>query len=195
MTRSKVATPHVLDGESWEKDLFGVSPEWQTSTDFCPPYASFRTSILQVMGAGRKGSSAGAWLYKYRPEKPKQGKSRDLWHEVRKHLPATPGTKYGLPEERVLLYLAIGFTSLDWWHGVDAFFHWQDKVVTLDASTRSKTRETRGKSRLKADFLLTPTSVEPRSISSLGQKIAVALQTGLVETENGSKSPIQMYHY
>ncbi|HEX7724647.1 MAG TPA: hypothetical protein VF438_02850 [Candidatus Paceibacterota bacterium] len=65
------------------------------------------------------------------PLSPPQHWARHMLDTVRHHLPKETN------RENLGLYLALG-TSLDWWHGVDAFFALELGVATLDVTTRRR---------------------------------------------------------
>jgi hypothetical protein len=70
------------------------------------------------------------------------------------------------------LYVAVSERSaLDWMHGVDAFFWWQDVYVTFDISLKPVEAKN-----LKADFLVNPEDFEPSRLDSLGKQIAWLLK-------------------
>ncbi len=193
--REKISRSRI-NGVSWEEELFGIRLSARQMTGF-PEYLDFRASMREIIIKGCYGQSAGIQDYQYDPKKPKPGTSRELWRDVLKHLPCTKGTKYGIPKERLFLYLAIGQTSLDVWHGVDAFFHWQTACVTIDASTVFKKKEVSGDMHLKADFVLMPQNTDSSdNLICLGAQIAALLMKRVLDPESHKRfrSVLPLYH-
>ena len=86
--------------------------------------------------------------------------NEELFELVRKRLPRRW-------RNFLRLYVSVG-SSFDWWHGIDAFFYVNDRIVTLDVTlNRSKG--------FKADFRVTKSEMDPekgRIAQGLAEKIA-----------------------
>ena len=158
--------PH---GREFERELFGVTG----SQDEVPTYLDFDSAMREVMTTPlvRSDGEAGE-VEKYEPQRPNWGKSHQLWSEVRGRLPRRCEGKRSEPPS---LYISIG-TSLDFHHGVDAFFFWKGVYLSLDASLIPKERVESGKGRLKADILVTPDDLTPTGLARLGENVAHQLK-------------------
>lgn len=82
----------------------------------------------------------------YNPAQPTGGLTPQMIEGVRQFLPRKQ-------RRHLRLYLALA-TSLDYWHGVDAFFYYHGAIVTLDVASYPKPEK-------KADFLITPAGLVP----------------------------------
>lgn len=69
----------------------------------------------------------------------------------------------------VALYTSIG-SPLDRFHGVDAFFHFRGRVVTIDVTANPH------KNSYKADVILSAEAIENGGLKQVASKIAALLQ-------------------
>ena len=155
-------------GSWWEDQVFGVSCNGELLE--LPPHLNFHESMQEVMWTPLERLGQDGQLETYDPMNPNWGKSGQLWFEVRRHLPLRVG---GMPSGPLFLHIACRTkrTSLDFYHGVDAFFFWEGVFVTIDVSLLEKAEP-------KADFLVTPREMEPERLGSFGNEIAQLLKEG-----------------
>ncbi len=153
-------------GSWWEDQVFGVSCNEKLLE--LPPHLNFYNSMQEVMWTPLERTRQNGHMERYDPMDPNWGKSGQLFFEVRRHLPLRVG---GMPSGPLFLHIACRMprTSLDFWHGVDAFFFWEGIHVTIDVSFF-------GKGELKANFLITPKEMEPERLGLLGNEIAQLLK-------------------
>ncbi len=177
----KPRNPNSL-GALWEGRFFGMSLEPPAGTPEGPPeHLGFRPSVKRVIAAGDKGIASEGW-YPYNPKKPKPGPSRDLWMAVKQNLP--PFIK-GVPFDPLFFYVAIG-SSLDVWHGRDAFFLWRGVLVAIDVSCLEKSKAGVREMYLKADRLFMPKHVGLASLCIISKSIA-----GLLKARDQSRAARQ----
>jgi hypothetical protein len=158
-------------GRAFEEEVFGVTEENIEFAVRYPRRIGIHASLQRVIQdnwtmyaeAVEKNSA-----YCHDPINPQMGKTHLLWVAVKDNLPRRINGHSALP---LNLYIAVGRNSLDWRHGIDAFFWWQGVYVTIDVSLRPKSEE-----ELKADFLVMPEDLEPEQLQNLGKKIAELLK-------------------
>lgn len=156
-------------GRAFEMEIFGITEDVERAFRR-PSRRDIDSSIQNIIEynlamyaeALERGSE-----YCHNPAKPEMGKTNLLWQAVKQYLPSRTERGNKTP---LNLYVAIGRTSLDWQHGVDAFFWWQGVYVTIDASLRMKQGP-----ELKADFVLNPKDLEPQNLSVWGKQVAELL--------------------
>lgn len=167
----------LLNGGALEYEIFGVGGAGDLADDEFPPYLSSNESIQKIVGGvlSRFKPNGKGEVEVYNPAYPIWGLTKELWRAVRRFLP-----RRLQGEVRPLcLYIAVGWTSLDIYHGIDAFFWWQGAKVTLDVSMIPKIRIPileKGESELKADILVLPEDMSPERLRLLGKKIATLLK-------------------
>ena len=158
-------------GRAFEKELFGVTEE----EDFIDPNLkpssrsyerSLKVIIDQVWAEYAEATCKG--LDAYDPTNPIVGKTPLIFRAVKKHLPRRVNGRSSFP---LNMFIAVGRTSLDWQHGVDAFFVWEGVIVTFDASTRVKDPV-----KLKADFLFLPSDLGREKLDKFGKNVADLLR-------------------
>lgn len=171
------------DGRQWEIDFFGLPETAELDYIFTPDYLDFRSSMKEVMRFGEARRDDDGWSYRYDPDNPHQSISRKLWREVRKNLP--PYDR-GRSKHPVQLYLALGCTSMDYHHGVDAFFIWRKRWVTFDISLIQKKRLHRSHRGLKAHFLITPEKIVQDRLALLGRDMAMFLKNKVEVSANSA---------
>ena len=156
-------------GREFELELFGVTG----NPDEIPTYQDFDSAMREVMTTPlmRPDRESGE-VERYEPTKPNWGKLYQLWLEVHRRLPRRCEGKMSGP---LSIYISIG-TSLDFHHGVDAFFFWKEVYLSLDASLIPKERGESGKGHLKADVLITPDDLTPMGLAYLAEDIAHQLR-------------------
>ncbi len=168
-------------GAELEIDFFGFTQEYDAPLDFIPPaYMNFYDSMQEIInrpliGIGEDGKIDPRYKT-YDPANPRWGKTPDLWNAVNKYLPRYPRRISGITTGPLRLFISVGRTSLDFYHGVDAFFLWREGYATLDVSLVPKHRKGEGKQHLKANFLLTKEHLSPEGMSDLGRDIACVLK-------------------
>ncbi len=151
-------------GEEFEQEVFGR--DHRLMMERIPLHESFAQAMESVVARhGRRHLDPIRWDCRKQATLP----ARRLYWYVSKWLPQRYRTS-------LRLFNAIG-TSLDYWHGIDAFFWWRDgrprkrrsepmdRIATLDLATYQKAS-------FKADFLVTPEIIYSDQIRSLGWKIA-----------------------
>jgi len=165
---------HIQSGFDHEKRLFGHSTEEETGTLFPYKYP-FKESVKRVMETPIITETEDGSIEYYNPADPNErwGMAGQVLSAVKKHLPRRVRGKRVGP---IFLYPSLG-TGLDTFYGVDAFFYWNNMVVTVDASTRFKSKDPAdialGLRRLKADFLLLPEDIQDKkSIDGFGNRVA-----------------------
>lgn len=159
-------------GAEFEMEMFGVTS--YLNNEQIPKYLDFDSSMEDIVRYPPIRDGENGQIEQYDPANPSWGKTAELWEVVRKYLPRYVGKNR---ETFLYLYVSVGRTSMDYWHGVDAFFWWEGCYVTLDASILQKHKGGRGKYGLKADFVLTPSNTHSKeSLSNTGRMIAEFLK-------------------
>ncbi len=120
-------------GNQFEIDVLGFAWKFDENP---PVYATWNSSVFDAISRDLEG---------YDPSRPKGGLTEELFDGVRLYLNDKRLRRH------LRLYIALG-TSLDYWHGVDAFLCIGGSCVTLDITTNPTKKQ-------KADFLLTPDDV------------------------------------
>ncbi len=160
-------------GRAFEEEIFGF-------TDYDP--LGYRAPLERGWGSSFQYIVRMNWsmygeslvtgdAYCHNPVNPEMGRTRELWSAVRRHLPRRVQGRQSLP---LNLYVAIGRTSLDCHHGVDAFFWWQGAFVTFDVSLRQKEKE--GSLKARSDFVLSPEHLSPEGLNLWSKKVARLLK-------------------
>jgi hypothetical protein len=158
--------PLPLSGRWWEEEVFGVSAN-EALLKY-PAYRDFDESMQEIMWTPLERLGPDGKPDIYDPMNPTWGMSGQMYFEVKRHLPRRTG---GGRSGSLFLHIACRtkFTSLDFWHGRDAFFFWEGVYVTIDVSLLPKVRT-------KADFLVSPTEMQTERLNSLGNEIAQLLK-------------------
>ena len=156
---------YLLSGRDFEYEIFGIAGE-EGNKVTPPSYLDFTESVQAVAGKGLTRIGSDGQEETYNPSDPTWGKTRLIWKSVRR---ALPRRVYGSVSPPPFLYISVGQTSLDFWHGVDAFFWWQGVLVSIDVSLILQKE-------IKADLLVTPEDLTPEGLSRLGRKIAELLK-------------------
>ena len=97
------------------------------------------------------------------------GHTPEIWFSVKKHLEHRSRKRMDTP---LNFYISVGSNSLDWYHGVDAFFWWYGAFVTIDASLAPKDED----GSLKADFILKPEDLSVLALDRWGKRVANLLK-------------------
>jgi len=121
----------------------------------------------------------------YDPTNPKVAMTGVIFSAVKKYLHKRISGKSSGP---LNLYIAVGRTTADWYHGVDAFFKWEGATVTIDASTKPRYLKN-----LKADLLLNPSDLVGERLDSFGKEVARLLNERRHRTIKKPKKFIKMY--
>jgi len=163
---NEILLPPSSRGSWWENQVFGVSSNKESPE--LPSYLNFYESMQEVMWTPLERTGPDGRLERYDPTDPNWGKSGQLWFEVKRNLPLRVG---GVPRGPLFLHIACRAprTSLDFYHGIDAFFFWEGVYATIDVSLLEKEE-------LKADILITPREMEPERLGSLGHEITQLLK-------------------
>ena len=166
-------------GRDFETKVFGVDkfgPNLGLKSS--PDYLNFDDSLKQIIDSNwamyahslEKGEP-----YCHNPIRPRMGLTHQIWAAVKNWLPKRV-------EGEVLplnLYISVGRNSLDFYHGVDAFFWWNWARVTVDVSYRPK-----GLVGLKADLGFSSEDLQDPKLLQFGRKVASLLvQKNLEEKE------------
>ncbi len=158
-------------GRAFEKEVFGITEEDQEPFFRRPGRRGLNSSIQSVI-QNNWASFAEALErgldYCHNPTDPRMGKTHILWSAVKRYLPRRVSGHRSL---HLNLYVAVGRNALDWQHGVDAFFWWENVYVTIDVSLIPKEGE-----ELKADFVVNPEDLDGQRLSSLGREIGKLLK-------------------
>ena len=156
-------------GKQFELGVLGVTGEKESTR---PQYYDYEESLNQVIKmnwANFERSKTGE-LEWHDPVNPSMGMTAQIWNAVQRNLlvfleePNEPNP--------LNFYVSVGYNSLDYYHGVDAFFWWYGVVATIDLSLINKNRE----GKCKADFLLMPHDLQGESLALFGQHIALFLE-------------------
>ena len=160
-------------GRVFEREVFGIvdDPDVVSQKFIIPRRFGFRSSLQNVIQNNwtvfAQALETGA-LYCHNPLDPKMGKTGLIHSAVKGHLPRRIGGS-SMP---LNLYVGIGRNSLDWHHGVDAFFWWYGACVTIDVSLVPGAFQVT----VKADFVLTPEDLLPQNISNWALNVAALLK-------------------
>ncbi len=165
----KVKNEQALrSGREFEELVFGhVAKQDQISISElgAPTYLHFKNSLQQQIyhnwSIAEAAVEQGRSDY-YNPSNPRTGQSHKVWESVKNFLPTEESGK----KEPLHFYMSIGRNSLDYWHGVDAFFVWRGTFVTIDLSLGRKKYPS-------ADFILTPADMnDHKRLLVFGRKAA-----------------------
>ncbi len=169
------ASRSLSSGREFERFIFGEiveNPDYITRGRLIPKEHLKNSSISYIIRKNWRDlgeSLENGDPYPHNPLRPDLGKTAQLWSAVRKYLPRRIKGRGGLP---LNLYISSGRNSLDWCHGIDAFFYWQGVYVTFDVSLRPKDLQ----GTLKADFVFGPNELTPEGLEFFGQKVAGLLR-------------------
>ncbi len=165
----------LLLGRQVESEIFGYPMRIQEPVWVRPEQLPLDRSIQQQIKVNWKNYANAIEVsssYQHNPYDPQMGQTRMIWKSVKRAIERKWKTKDYWP---VLLYVARGRSSLDYWYGVDAFFWWNGVHVTIDLSTKHKLNK-------RAEFLLTPNQVVKEHLSYFGQQVAnLLVQKRLVQ--------------
>jgi hypothetical protein len=158
-------------GRVFEMELLGRTEE-ADFVDFQdrPEVLRFRSSMQVVIDQTQEllESRKQQGFDYYDPSNPKAGKTEQIFSAVKKHLPRRVS---GHSASKLELYVSVGRTSLDWYHGVDFFFVWEGVSVTVDVSLGYKNpRE------MRAEFLFNPSDLEADRLDLFARNIADRLK-------------------
>jgi hypothetical protein len=159
--------PLPSSGRGWEFEVFGVC---SNEDPVCfPEYRGIKESIQEVMWMPLERTNGDGTVEQYDPMNPSWAMSGQLWSAVMKHLPRKVAG--GWHSGPLSLHIACRdcTPSLDFYHGIDAFFFWEGVYVALDVSLLPKYE-------VKADFLITPVEMTGEKLGSLGKEIAALLK-------------------
>lgn len=124
----KIPSSHI--GHVWERDVFYIDSTFLRN-HHKPAYMDLDQAILRT----KRMQNQFAW----NPKSPHTDWGKKIFQEVKRYLPVN----------NLEMYCSLG-TTLDYYHGVDGFFCWNNKIVTFDLTTRDR------KIDIKADITITP---------------------------------------
>lgn len=168
-------TKLIKSGFRFEKELFGFSDESLLFSRMLP----YDEALQRVIDIPLITKTETGEIETYNPFNPsvRWGRSGDILRAVKKRLTKRFKRKRIPPPA---LYLAGG-TTLDSQWKIDAFIKWNDVIVTIDASTRLKSRDPMdlawGALLLEnADVVLLPKDVSNKeSLGDFGTRVAKIL--------------------
>ncbi|MBA3733396.1 hypothetical protein H0W91_03410 [Patescibacteria group bacterium] len=172
------ALPH---GRAFEKEIFGITEGYGENLGFFRPpdkrdFFESLQDVITINWAMFAEAEEKGLAHCHNPSNPRMGRTHDLWASVKNYLPPCR-RRQCIPLD---FHVAIGRNSLDYHHGVDAFFWWQGAYVTIDVSLRGK--DLLGT--LKADILFTPKDLRPLRLQDFGKAVAKILVERSLKQQN-----------